>query len=389
MRATLLRSAARALALGAAGYAATGTALGASAVTVESPARDTIVETVLVSREVKAQVARLRETSTADAATRVVAARRLVQAGRASGDPRLLGYAEAQLGTADDAESLVLRATIAQSQHRFDVARALLDDALRRVPEHVQARLTRASIAQAQGRHREALHDCAGLADHAPAAAQVCTALSEAATGAPERALQRLGRSASEPGVRGWALSVAGEIQLQLGQPALAARSLRSALAVEEDLYTRVALADALLAVGQPAEAQRVLVAAPAVDAVLLRRWQAERRLPSSGAPSERAPADELARQLDARFALDATRGTPLHAREAGRFALDRGRTAEALQLARRNWSSQREAADALLLAEAARAAGDATTLRELQRWLDDAGLRDRRIDVVLAGSAR
>ena len=389
MRATFLRSAARALALGAAGFAASGSALGASTVLVESPARETIVETVLVSREVKAQVARLRDPSTADPATRVVAARRLIQAGRASGDPRLLGYAEAQLGTADDVESLVLRATIAQSQHRFDAARALLVDALRRAPGHVQARLTRASIAQAQGRHREALHDCAGLADHAPAAAQVCTALSEAATGAPERALQRLERSAREPGVRGWAWSVAGEIQLQLGEAALAARSLRRSLAIEEDLYTRVALADALLAVGQAAEAQRALAAAPAADAVLLRRWQAERQLQSSAAPFARAPADELERQLDARFALDATRGTPLHAREAARFALDRGRTGQALQLARRNWSSQREADDALLLAEAARAAGDATTLRELQRWLDDTGLRDRRIDVVLAGSAR
>ena len=118
MRATFLRSAARAVALGAAGFAASGSALGASTVLVESPARETIVETVLVSREVKAQVERLRDASTADPATRVVAARRLIQAGRASADPRLLGYAEAQLGTADDVASLVLRATVAQSHRR-------------------------------------------------------------------------------------------------------------------------------------------------------------------------------------------------------------------------------------------------------------------------------
>jgi hypothetical protein len=73
----------------------------------------------------------------------------------------------------------------------------------------------------------------------------------------------------------------------------------------------------------------------------------------------------------------------PLHLREAVLFALernDRNETAMALRLAQQNWAQQREPADALLLARAARAAGDAAALRDLREWIRRTGLDDRRI---------
>ena len=99
---------------------------------------------------------------------RIDNARRLIQAGRASGDPRTLGYAEAQLAGLPETgptgvEVLVLRATIEQSRHRFDSARALLDRAIEQAPAHVQARLTRATVAHVRGDIDAARADCDAL----------------------------------------------------------------------------------------------------------------------------------------------------------------------------------------------------------------------------------
>ena len=75
------------------------------------PARDEVVETQLLPRAVKQPVQRL-DSVKLDAAKppeepkqRIDIARRLIQAGRASGDPRTLGYAEAQLAGLPDTGS--------------------------------------------------------------------------------------------------------------------------------------------------------------------------------------------------------------------------------------------------------------------------------------------
>src|SRR6185437_7036119 len=72
------------------------------------------------------------------------AARADVARGRAAGDPRYLGYAQAALAPWWDAPAppvavLVLRATIRQSLHDFDAALDDLRDAVTRDPGNVQA----------------------------------------------------------------------------------------------------------------------------------------------------------------------------------------------------------------------------------------------------------
>lgn len=390
-RAAALRGSAAVLCvrrLAAAGWFVLLAPFAAAAAPAAPPSPDTVVETQLAPRAVKAQVARLQRAATGDAATRSARARELIVAARSSGDLRLLGYAEAQLGTLDDADALVLRATIAQSQHRFDEARALLDRVLAEhvLPDstHAQALLTRAAILQVQGRAAEALRDCTALAALAPLPGEICTAATEGASGAVPHALQRLEAAARSAQVRSWALSLAGELHLQSGRPTQAVTLLRAALAREDEPYTRVLLADALLEAQRPDEVEPLLAAAPPTDAVLLRRWIAAQR--GGSVTATRAAA--LQASLEARFAADAARGAPLHLREAGRFALERQRTAEALKLAQANWRSQRESADALLLAQAARAAGDAATIDALRRWLATSGLRDARIEQALARGA-
>lgn len=344
----------------------------------QTPARDTVVETQLAPRAVKAQIRRGLDAASPAPAARIAQARQLIEASRASGDLRLLGYAEARLGDADDADALVLRATIEQSRHRFARALQLLDRALQLAPQHPQALLTRAAIAQVRGDLSSAGRDCAALARRAPDVAAICAASVDTLSGRDAQGLAQLAAVAERaPALRGWALSLAGEAHERRGEPEDAMRAYTASLAANDDLYTRVALADALLASGRAEQAQAVLARAPSTDAVLLRRWRIARRLG--------ADAAALAAQLEQRLTAAEARGELLHAREAAWFALERGDGARALRYARDNWQAQREPADVLLLAAAARAAADAGALAEVRAWLARTGLRDVRIERLLA----
>ena len=163
-------------------------------------------------------------------AQRIDEARRLIQAGRASGDPRTQGYAEAALNGLPETgtlgvEALVLRATIEQSRHRFDSARMLLDRALEQSPTHVQARLTRATIAHVRGNLDDARADCNILRKSVPAVAVICGAIGDSLRGKNADALKAL-ESVTDPALRGWALSIAGEVYEQQGALDAAVRSV-------------------------------------------------------------------------------------------------------------------------------------------------------------------
>lgn len=351
-----------------------------------TPPRDTVVETQLLPRAVKASVQRLAAANASlSAAERLASARRLIETGRASGDPRTLGYAESLLAPwrADDPQApldaLVLRATIEQSRHRFDAARELLDRVVTRAPDHGQALLTRATIAQVRGDYAAATADCARLRPLHAEVAAICGALTDALTGHNERALAALSGAAArtQGAVRAWALGALAQVHEQRGEPADAIAAYRAALALGDDLATRLALADLLLEQRAWRDVRALLADAPAADGVLLRRWLAERAL-AADAPS-------LAAQLQARFDAAIARGELLHARDAALFALAQDSAATALRLARENWSSQREPADLLVLARAARAAGDRAAFDEVRAWLARTGLDDARLRAELA----
>jgi len=361
----------------------------AAATVPVTPARDAVVETQLLPPSVKASLRALAAAPAAAAAAadprRLAQARQLIEAGRATGDPRTLGYAAAMLApwppSRDDApaDALVLHATIMQSRHDFTGAKALLDRVIARDPRHAQALLTRATIAQVQGDHASVRRDCNAVRPASPDAAAVCLAAADAATGADDAALASLAAVTARPTpLRGWALSIAGDIRLQRSEPAAAAALYQAALREGEDLLTRVALADARLAQGNTAAALAVLDEAPATDAVLLRRWLALR----AGAPAP--AADAVRAELAARSAAASARGDRPHAREAAWFALEDGRAAEALALALENWRAQREATDLWLLARSARAAGDAAALAEARAWQQRTRLNDVRLRAAL-----
>ena len=73
------------------------------------------------------------------------------------------------------------------------------------------------------------------------------------------------------------------------------------------------------------------------------------------------------------------------HGREQAMFALFvEGRPEQALELARGNVAQQREPLDLLVLAQAARASGQAAALQEAQRLTKEVGLRDARVQALL-----
>jgi hypothetical protein len=92
-------------------------------------------------------------------------ARRYLELGRVTGDPRYAGYAEAALAPWWNLEKppdeiLVLRATMRQRVHQFGAALADLAAVLAANPRNAQARLTRATVLQVQGSFSPARKEC-------------------------------------------------------------------------------------------------------------------------------------------------------------------------------------------------------------------------------------
>ncbi|WIT14364.1 hypothetical protein PFX98_12280 [Paucibacter sediminis] len=300
-----------------------------------------------------------------------------LQRARQEGDPRELGRAQALLAPwwhlpAPPPAVRLLRASMLQTQHRFDAALqdldALLAGASTPLALRAQAELTRAALLQLRGRWPEARSACtrlAGLSYAALGAAvqvhgRVCLAELDSLQGRNESAAAALAQLARYPQApTAWILLLRAELAERRGL-AEAEALYRQALQAEPSIYTRAALADWLLARRRWAEAaalvlahqsnqaeQAELVRLP--DALLLRlaiAWRA----------GGDARASEAAAQLQERFEAAALRGDgSAHARERARYALDvRPDAGAALQQAIANWALQREPADAWLLWRAA-----------------------------------
>jgi hypothetical protein len=317
-----------------------------------------------------------------------------VQRARDTGDPRALGQAQAALAPwwsradAPDAVRL-LQATILQSQHHFSAALKLLDALIANPapdtppPLLQQARLTRATVHQVQGRLDEAALDCQALSTTTLGA--VCNAELRSLRGEPSRAARELAQLRHQGAAhhQGWLALLQAELALRLGDSASAAQHFETALAQASSVYVRVAQADALLDQGHNQQALAALAPFEATgdepDAVLLRRAIALKRSQHASAPAAAAALQQ--RFLDARTSAQA-----LHLREEARFALDvQDQPARAWALAQTNWQSQREPADALLYVRAAVAAGALEQAQQLSQQLKARGWHDVRLDRSLA----
>jgi len=183
--------------------------------------------------------------------------------------------------------------------------------------------------------------------------------------------------------VLAWTLSVRADLGLRAGALPEAQDMLTRAVALAPASdYTRLALADVLIARNQLAEAVKVLDAARPSVGVLLRRAIAQSRTHEGHAQ------DSLA-DLKERLTVSAQRGERTHLREETRLALEfphdaAGDRQGALALARDNFNLQRETEDIRLFARAVVGARDPAALAALKEWLQHSHYEDVVVDQLL-----
>lgn len=311
-------------------------------------------------------------------------ARAAIESGRASGDPRYFGQAEARLAPflASDTDSSspelhLLWALFLEQRHEFPAALDELAAVLRLRPHDAQAHFTRSVIHTVQARYPEALADCDALAGHVSALIETaCRAAPQSLRGGAAAAYADLDAALhtapyAPTSERGYTQAVLAEIAERLGRDADAERHYRAALHLGSNPPLLAAYADLLLRRQRHGEVLALIAADTPADALLLRRVLALRHADPTAAERE-------ARLLDERFAAARRRDDFAHQREAALFQLEvRGEARQALALARENWRTQREPFDARLLVAAANAAGDHAALREVLDALAVQGTED------------
>ncbi|MDB5895573.1 MAG: hypothetical protein JWQ88_3104 [Rhodoferax sp.] len=323
-------------------------------------------------------------------------AREAIGVARQTGDARYWGRAQSALAPWWDkpdapVDVAVLQATVQQGRHAFQPARAVLQAALARAPDHAQGWLDLAALERVEARYSPSLLACEAVARAGQALyARACQLETRSLQGQHRQAtsgfmdmLHALPARGAEA-QRSWLGSLLAENEERAGRFAAAHAAYAQSLADEPDLYTAIAYGDLLLRLGDNAGARKLLAAQPQTDAVLLRLALAMRRLKS---PGWQALRDEL----HAREAALGRRGDDLelHDRERALLALWLDDApARALPLALRNLGIQREPIDWWVALESARAAQDASAEADLRKRLEATGLRDARLAPLPAGTA-
>jgi tetratricopeptide (TPR) repeat protein len=355
---------------------------------------DTVLATVPAATSPRArQMNQLRAALAAHpgdlgAATRL--ARMDIEESRKRADPRFLGYAQAALGPwwnedQPPEQVLLLRATIRQSVHDFDLALTDLNRVLDHDPSNAQALLTRSVVHAVRGEYEQALADCAPLPRLAPApVATVCVASVDAVTGKATEAASLLEQALSVPlsaEDHAWVQSVLGETYVRLGRNDDAVRVWTEDHAVDpDDAYVTGALADLYLDLGRPADAARLVADKEDNDALLLRLALAESQLHGDAAKD----AERHAKMLHDRFTASHLRGDVVHRREEAREVLGLDHDGKAaLTLAIANFGVQREPWDLRILLDSAKAAGDPAAAKQALEFLARSHLQDPHIAAV------
>jgi tetratricopeptide (TPR) repeat protein len=313
-----------------------------------------------------------------------------IQQSRLSGDLRFLGYAEAVLApwvkqSPPKPDVLVLQATLQQSRHEFSASLATLDRALAVRPEDAQALLIRATVLRVLGRYPEANAACEDFSRLVePRLAALCVQSLRGLNGHLESAYASL-TSVSTQGwlnsEKSWLYSELGEMAMRLGRDQEAERWFQQDLRlVPTDFYVRAAYADLMLRQGRAGEALALLAGQETLEPLLLRIAIAQKQLhdPALGQSSAR---------LQAAFAAELQRGEAVHRREQARFLLEVLDQPElSLAAALENWSAQHEPDDVLVLMHAASAAGNPGAAGPALNFVRAQGQSDVRIDALSPG---
>ena len=360
------------------------------------PSRDDevieVLPAIIGSRDEERRLRKALADRPRDATLALSVAKRDLDRAREAGDPRFAGLALAALQPWPDpmtapGDILLMRATLQQYLHEFDASIVSLHQLLARRggDRQAQAWLTLATVLRVQGRYADSDDACrhvaaAGARLHSSA----CLAENAALRGdvaAARRTFQGLlADPQTPPATQGWLMTSLAELEQRDGRAAPADAAYRAVLKLGPDSYAATAYADFLIDQGRPAEALKVLKDEVRTDAVLL-------RLAIAGTRARSADASRDVAEMRDRIALANQRpdASKFHGREQAMFALFvEHQPARALELARGDVTQQREALDILVLAEAAKASGDARAIDEARQLKASMGLHDRRIDALL-----
>jgi predicted Zn-dependent protease len=326
---------------------------------------------------------RQRASAPRDPKLAIELARAYLDYGRATGDARYLGRAQAVvaplLARRPPIDALLVEATLLQSRHQFAESRRVLQALLLRDPDNTEGWLTLSAVALVQGDMATAQRACTHLLTQSDAlVAAGCIAAKDTVTGHARAALQVLdavlpqgeGAPAAE---RAWIHGLRADAARTLGRSIVADEAFRNALALTPgDNYLVADYADFLLDHDRAREALALTTGGAQSDTTFLRQVLAETAL---GLPQ----ASKDAAAMAARFADLERRGDQrLYAREAARFALHvLHDPRQALQLAQADWAFQRAPEDARVFLDAALASGRAESATPVLDFLGATALED------------
>jgi tetratricopeptide (TPR) repeat protein len=328
-----------------------------------------------------------RITKPASGADIVLAVRQAISLARQTADPRYLGQAQALIGSLwnnplASYELATLQATIEQSRHEFAQARKTLQAALAKpATSHAQAWLTLATIERVQGNYKQAQTACKSIyTPEAQLYAKACLLETQSMLGQWREAREgftALLLTERLPSTQAWLLSLLAENEERAGLAGAALKHYTLSLSLDNDGYTALAYADALLRQKQAGLALTALQNQPSSDAVLIRRAQAFKIL---GDPQHQ----RIAQELTARFAAAAQRegnNNPGHAREQALHTLYvLGNAKAALDFSQTNLKLQRESIDWMIAIQSAELMDAKPEKAKLLKTAAATGLRDERL---------
>lgn len=327
---------------------------------------------------------RMNKPAAADPQNITAAVRQAIVLARQNADPRYLGQAQALIGPLWSSpqashELLTLQATIEQSRHEFAQARKTLQTALSKpAASQAQAWLTLATLERVQGQYAAAEKACKSINE--PAAqlyGRACvlevTSL-QGQSDAARQGFEQLLREQRQSALQAWLQSLMAENELRAGNKPAALQFFARSLALDNDGYTALAFADALLDGNQAGQALAILQNQPDSDAVLIRRAQAYKLLRG-------AQFAALSTELEQRMRAIAQRGDAGHAREQALHALHvQGDAKAALAFAQTNLQLQREPIDWLIAIQSAQQAANLAEKAKLLKAAAQSGLKDARL---------
>jgi tetratricopeptide (TPR) repeat protein len=305
------------------------------------------------------------------------------------GDPRALGQAESLLEPykkMNTPEILMYRASILQSNHKFDEAKLLLQEILKKIPNQADSVLMLSSINLVQGRFDDARKECDGIRDMGLMVIRfACMGQVDDMTGKIASSRDTLFQLSQvngglDAGQLRWLNLILADIALRLNDPVLA-KSVFEQL----DMTTAPSLtarADWLLDHRDWKEAKNLLESHRDNDALLVRLVISEVQLKSPNAQAD-------FQMLGERMQNWVDRGETAHQREQAMYALMQNPPQLALDLARSNWQKQRETADVTIYTNAAIRAHSVSDMKIIQDWIKQTGFEYPRLTDVLAQSIK